>query len=289
MPNSVTSPPNNAVATLMYNCGVSVNMNYGPCESGSNLPKTDSAYKKYFGYSPKTHYIQKDLYPNQYDWADTLIAELDAGRPIQYAGFASNGDGHTFVCNGYQGTDLFYFNWGWSGSQDGYYYLNWGILNWIPYHNHQMAIIGIQPGALIELNSTITPSINPLEQNQSAIISVTLSNIGQADFNGYLYAKLYNMQNQFICNLDSGYATLITGHTYNINFTPSSINAAPGNYKIFIRYKPDGFNDYITAAKGNYSNPIDIQVVTGPSNNTLDLFSDITVSPYPMVQYQMLI
>jgi hypothetical protein len=51
-----------------------------------------------------------------------LRSELDAGRPIYYHGFGSGG--HAFNVDGYQGNDFFHFNWGWSGSYNGYYYLD---------------------------------------------------------------------------------------------------------------------------------------------------------------------
>jgi len=41
-----------------------------------------------------------------------LIEELDAFRPLHYSGRDSNGsNGHAFICDGYQGTDYFHFNW----------------------------------------------------------------------------------------------------------------------------------------------------------------------------------
>ena len=59
MPNVVTSS-NNAVATLMYHCGVSVDMAYTPEVSGAwvieNSPTPEAcseyAFKNYFGYDP---------------------------------------------------------------------------------------------------------------------------------------------------------------------------------------------------------------------------------------------
>jgi len=62
MPNSVNSA-NNAVATLMYHCGVAVEMNYGPTSSGSYViiaasptpeQASEYAYKTYFGYDAST-------------------------------------------------------------------------------------------------------------------------------------------------------------------------------------------------------------------------------------------
>lgn len=50
-----------------------------------------------------------------------IIRELQAGRPVLYAGIAAfiSIYGHSFVCDGYDaGNNLFHFNWGWSGSNN---------------------------------------------------------------------------------------------------------------------------------------------------------------------------
>ena len=48
MPNDVWSH-NDAVATLMYHCGVSVNMNYAPDGSGAQSRDVETAMRSYFG------------------------------------------------------------------------------------------------------------------------------------------------------------------------------------------------------------------------------------------------
>src|SRR5690606_15418758 len=100
--------PNNAVATLMYHCGVSVDMQYSPEVSGAwvieaHSPTTDHnseyAMKNYFGYDPSMQGVFRSNY-NESQWINLLKTELDASRPILYAGFGSGG-GHAFVCDGY--------------------------------------------------------------------------------------------------------------------------------------------------------------------------------------------
>jgi hypothetical protein len=55
-----------------------------------------------------------------------MRAELDQSRPILYSGRHTSG-GHSFVCDGYNANGQFHFNWGWGGSQDGYFTM--GSLN----------------------------------------------------------------------------------------------------------------------------------------------------------------
>jgi hypothetical protein len=117
--SSATGAAATAVATLMYHCGVSVDMNYGPGGSGANSSKVPNALVTYFGYDPGTSILSRNLYPHA-EWINLLKTELKAGRPVYYSGQGSGG-GHAFVCDGYDTDDLFHFNWGWGGSSDGYF------------------------------------------------------------------------------------------------------------------------------------------------------------------------
>ena len=117
MPNEIWNH-NDPVATLMYHCGVSVNMNYGPDGSGAQSADVETAMRSYFGYCG-AKYRQKSNYQED-AWIAMLKAELDLSHPLYYSG--ANGDsGHAFVCDGYDNNDLMHFNFGWSGSGDGNY------------------------------------------------------------------------------------------------------------------------------------------------------------------------
>ena len=117
MPNDVWSH-NDAVATLMYHCGVSVNMNYAPDGSGAQSRDVETAMRSYFGYCG-AKYREKSAYSDE-AWIAMLKAELDQSHPMYYSG-ANGNSGHAFVCDGYDNNDRMHFNFGWSGSSDGYY------------------------------------------------------------------------------------------------------------------------------------------------------------------------
>ena len=117
MPNDVWDH-NDAVATLLYHCGVSVNMNYSGSGSGAQSQDVETAMRSYFGYCG-AKYRQKSSYQDE-AWNAMLKAELDLSHPIYYSG-ANGESGHAFVCDGYDNNDLFHFNFGWSGSGDAYY------------------------------------------------------------------------------------------------------------------------------------------------------------------------
>lgn len=172
--NSATTAQENAVATLMYHCGVSAEMQYGgDAYDGSgtytiNYGDWDdptcaqNSFPKYFGYKRDglTSYY-RDGYTyhgtKYYDswtdaaWTEMIKGELDKHHPIMYDGSGAKG-GHSFICDGYDDQNYFHFNWGWSGSNDGWYKLD----NLVPgsggagggsynFTNTQGVIIGIVP------------------------------------------------------------------------------------------------------------------------------------------------
>ena len=134
MPDNCTSSSSTAektaVATLMYHCGVSVDMNYGPATTGGSGAYSEdvpTALKNYFSYSSSTSIAYKWSYTST-QWIDLLKSELNASRPLYYSGAdLSVMSGHAFVCDGYDEYDFFHFNWGWSGYCDAYYQI--GALN----------------------------------------------------------------------------------------------------------------------------------------------------------------
>ena len=160
MPNSLsinsTDEEINAVAKLMYHCGVSVNMNYGPEGSSAFDNKVPDALKTYFGYSKEAYYSERNAV-NDDVWINALKYELDAGRPVYYGGDFTYVDennqavteGHAFVCDGYSSDNYFHFNWGWDGDLDDYYSLNAMTPGGGNYNYNQDAIFGIQPEVVI--------------------------------------------------------------------------------------------------------------------------------------------
>jgi hypothetical protein len=122
LPNHLTSS-NPDVARLMYHCGISVNMYYG-IESSSFSSWVPNALVKYFNYHPMARYISRDDFSIK-QWDSLLIDNLDAGKPILYSGNNQYGNGgHAWVCDGYLNSRYFHFNWGWSGSNNGYFYVD---------------------------------------------------------------------------------------------------------------------------------------------------------------------
>lgn len=131
MPNALTSSSStvqvNAVAKLMYHIGVAIEMNYSASGSGGatsswgdvDNASVENALVYYFKYKPTCHSVYRGEFSDD-EWAAMLRAELDANRPLLYTGYDTSG-GHAFVFDGYDNQGNFHVNWGWGGSNDGYY------------------------------------------------------------------------------------------------------------------------------------------------------------------------
>ncbi len=139
---------NYPVALLSYHCGVSVSMDYGVDGSGANTGSVAAALKLYFRYASSTKHVQRMSYSAQ-GWIDLFRNNLDQKRPCIYSGRPTGGGaGHAWVVDGYQGSDYFHMNWGWSGASDGYFTLN----NLNPsaggsnFNSDHGAIVDIYPG-----------------------------------------------------------------------------------------------------------------------------------------------
>ncbi|MCD4732291.1 MAG: thiol protease/hemagglutinin PrtT [Bacteroidales bacterium] len=304
MPNQVNSV-NNAVATLMYHCGVAVDMQYGVAATGgsggyvieAHSPVThccEYAFKTYFGYKTTIQGLFKDDF-NDVTWVTMLKNDLDEGRPIQYAGFGQGG-GHTWVCDGYDNNNYFHMNWGWGGIYDGYFTLS----NLSPgsggagggsgsFSSGQQALIGIEPstggggGPQFDLRaySEIVIDPNPIDFAYPIDVYVDIGNFDNSNFSGSLAAVLFNSEGDYVdmiqeltnINLASNYYDSYTFHT-------DELLATPGAYFIGIYYQPSG-GDWAIIGAGDYNNYTSVNIV-GP-DNTMQMYSDIYVNPVTIV------
>lgn len=116
-----TNEAANAVASLMYACGVAVDMNYGETESGAQSPKAQYL-AKYFRYSNDTQFVVREDYTPE-RWDELIMNELVNDRPVFYRGDSNEGTGHAFIIDGCDGNGLYHVNWGWGGSANGYFAL----------------------------------------------------------------------------------------------------------------------------------------------------------------------
>ncbi|MDD3860444.1 MAG: C10 family peptidase [Bacteroidales bacterium] len=169
MPDEITEE-NNALATLMYHCGVAVNMNYAATSSGAGV--NTNTFVDYFNYSANLSYVHKSTYSDE-DWKDMLRNQIDNGFPMLYIGFSEViPEGHAWVLDGYDIDDYFHFNWGWDS--DGAYYLLDD--NFFPLS--QCALINVFPKHECDIN--LGEIIHPINMTytEPTYISVVVENYG---------------------------------------------------------------------------------------------------------------
>lgn len=275
---------NMALATLMYHCGVSVEMEYSPQVSGAFVisdytpPNTEHcseyAFKNYFGYKKTSKGILRNNYDQQ-SWVNILREELDAQRPLLYAGFGSGG-GHAFVCDGYDEGDYFHFNWGWGGFFDGFFYIN--ALN--PdgtgtgggsggYNDNHQVIIGLEPdieggstgGFDLSLNSEIVMQDEFWFIHDEISLVVEIVNRGSENFNGDIGAAIFDVNGVFLDFIEILSGTLPSNSNQQIGFSrPGAAFLVPGTYLTAIFYKL-GDGDWTIVNEGNYTNLKQYQII----------------------------
>ena len=67
-----------AVALLMYHCGVSIDMKYGPMASSGYSEMVPAAMKNYFKYTSKMTHLYRDQHDIE-EWKSLLIENLADG------------------------------------------------------------------------------------------------------------------------------------------------------------------------------------------------------------------
>ena len=237
----------NAVATLMYACGIGANMNYGRSESAAFNTDALNALQKNFDYNAQ--------YLNRYsmkleNWENLIYNELANKRPVYYSGLSISG-AHAFVCDGYSNDGLFHINWGWGGFCDGYFLLDVldpyneglaGAESADGYKYEQLIIYGICPKTYdtpdIAINAENFPDENfrnwllEQEYGQDGVITgYEIADIDEINVNdkgirslegiqNFIYLITLDCNNNQLTNLDiSDHTALTTLRCYNNQLT----------------------------------------------------------------------
>lgn len=309
MPNNVSST-NNAVATLMYHCGVSVDMNYGVASEGGSgayvyleddiiayygLIDARTALKNYFGYKDVKGYNRDDF--SLSTWITKLKTELDAGHPILYAG-SGTGGGHAFVCDGYDNDDKFHMNWGWGGYYDGYFVIS--ALN--PsgtgtgggtggFNSNQMALLDIytstvNPTADIRLYDDLYLSSSNIMYMESFSLQTDIGNYSANTFNGKFCLAAFDEDGNFLTFVDSCSATINSMTYKNISFsTDGLLRLTPGSsYYLAVFYRSLQ-GEWTMVDDGNYDNIAQLDVYY---YSDIEMYSDFSFTPKNLTQGEAL-
>jgi len=233
------------IALLMYHCGVAVDMMY--CHSGSGAYSHDvpDAIKTYFKYDNSATIYGKDGMSDQ-QWKDLLKTDLDKSYPMYNSG-CSNSGCHAFVCDGYTDDDLFHYNFGWGGAQNGYYTVNnvngfysWQniIINYIPDMTQYPP--ACQEFTLIPLSEgSITDGSGPVHNYSSGVNAAWLID---PDAGGDLSEKTIDITWERLDLAEGDYIRIYDGENderallaeYTAGTQPQALNSTGS--KVFIRF-----------------------------------------------------
>jgi hypothetical protein len=167
LPSLTTSSPAaniNAVAGLVSDVGIAVEMEYGCSASGAvGYYAATTVLPAYFGYTTPTWAARSD-YSNASAFFALIMGELNASpaRPLFFTVETTDGTaGHALVIDGYQTAsgEMAHLNLGWGASYQGYYNINsnWSAGGYSWSANSQEIYLGLAPaGPQYALTATLT-------------------------------------------------------------------------------------------------------------------------------------
>ena len=225
--SSSTGASATAVATLMRYVGQAEQMEYGGVNVGSGISVYDT-YKianmfKNWGYKTTARVINKDTggYTEE-TWANAIIDEMAAGRPVVYCGVSSSG-GHAFNVDGYNSnTNKFHVNFGWSGAGNNWFAMNAFTYSGSTFSSNQRAVIGIE---------------SPTGLGDNPVINVNPTALSFTDCNtSNTYTQTFTIGGQ---NLEGNVTLSVIGSTY-FTVSPTTLTAAQAmaGATITVTYAP---------------------------------------------------
>ena len=135
------------VATLMFDCGKSVDMKYSASGSGSKCASIPHALAYNFSYDSLSvnHYFRN--YFSDKEWFTFVRNELENKRPIIYSGTDLKNGGHTFLLTGINTDGMVYINWGWGGLANGWFAIDNLYIDKLGYYfaYNQEIVVGLNP------------------------------------------------------------------------------------------------------------------------------------------------
>ncbi len=239
------------LALQSYWMGLSVNMNYGTTAdggSGAYMTAVDDAYRNNWKGSSvgPTSFATPPAGGTDASYA-TIIAELNAKRPWQWAGGV-----HSFLLDGYRDDYWYHFNWGWGGSYDGWFHRSSLIPGGIGSGGGDGDFTSGQQGI------TYIPNTNPYTAWPATTVSGSIANGEDITVNwtaqtGAVSYELYRTFNK------EGVPTLITTTTA-LTYSQYDLPAGEYAYSVIVNYasgKSHISNAYsaTVAIQGNFKTP----------------------------------
>ena len=239
-----------AVATIMYHVGVSVEMNYTVGASGALHNVACLSLRNYFRCNDGIKMYMRDYFPQQ-EWMDIIYRELNDGCPVLYGGQAEEFGGHSFVIDGYDANGLVHVNWGWEGSDNGFYdisLLNPPSANHNSFLSQNMVIVRpdnddrYNPGYVSLWSLTKALAMN-VEGSQLKYSTISAASLDVEDFMGDVLLVAQNLatgaQTELkVLNSYTLFSPAVYGEIKKYQSDLVSVDGlADGEYRIFVGSK----------------------------------------------------
>ena len=222
------------LATLMYDCGKSIGMEYSANQSAAYQNQVAYALAYNFGYdSLSVNYFNRSYLSNK-EWYTIVRNELENRRPIIYGGQDDEDGGHTFIVTGINTDGMVYVNWGWDGYCNGWFAIDHLYIENIgaDFSSGQEMTVGLNPQktpaeglentSLMGFFYDLPFSLSTNENNE-----ILLNDFGIANFSWRLFQGTYKMiieteeekPDEYVLNFfrDGEYAYITSnyGHTFS--------------------------------------------------------------------------
>lgn len=216
------------VSKLLYDCGTAFEADYGINATNAFNDKMLNGMIDHMKFSRKARMINRSDF-GLTEWLELIEEQIDSEIPLIYLGQSSfNNGGHAFIIDGFDSNGYLHVNWGWSGTNNGFY-----AMTDIEYNTSDIILIGLVPDsnwteeALPQLSirndrQSFTTSIPYIEKNDEFTAKCTFWNDGTVSFKGRVYLKLFSNNGTVKETLYSN--TLDILNTYLSTFSTGTIS-----------------------------------------------------------------
>ncbi len=245
-----------AVATLLYHCGVAVNMRYNSDCNGSSAALMSSQYygaTRFFGYSNSATLCERANYTDA-QWKNLIKNDLDNQIPVLYSGSSYydpvNGTysgAHAFIIDGYDNDDYFHVNWGWGGSYDAYFAIEALTPYYYNFSHDENATFGLVPATtgnppFTDLLQTTSLDTDRVQKGGVLGGHSRMVNVGDTTDDFFVgQAIIENLSQQFVKWLDVQHLTIAAGDTLQYAFQ-NTVDLPVGSYYVMMYRSSDSID-----------------------------------------------
>ncbi len=237
------------VAEIMVDLGYRFMASYGTSSTDVSAGLGSTEYlQRSFGYNnvPST---SRDMVGDT-EWKRLLKESLNNNCPVPYRATSAINSGqidgkHMFVVDGYTSNDYFHFNWGWNGSQNGYFTIsaitpddsrnyitsNYAYFNFMPNKTEYEVTASVSPSEAGSVsinggNSTSTVTVS-LFENSTATLTATPNS-------GYTFSN-WSCNGTVVSN-EKSFNTKVSSNSANNTYIANFLVVGTNNISIPVSY-----------------------------------------------------